>query len=134
MLFSRMVARRVRKTREKPRKMVIESTATGMRALTVRPTLSTRYMLEAPKRIPSSAPTIRGPGVNSGMSTSAGTNGWWAASSAATGTRSAVAVCGAFDSGASPRTGIIWGGWVAWSGWPGHGHAIPVLFRGGQAA
>src|SRR5438477_345974 len=47
MLFSRMVARRVRKTRLKPRKMVIERTATGMEAETVRPTLSTRYMLEA---------------------------------------------------------------------------------------
>src|SRR5205814_1424068 len=47
MLFSRMVARRVRKTRVKPRKTVIESTATGMEALTVKPTFSTRYMLEA---------------------------------------------------------------------------------------
>ncbi len=68
MLFSRMVARRVRKMRVNARKMVMESTATGMEALTVRPTFSTRYMLEAPKRIPSRAPTIKGTGVSSGMS------------------------------------------------------------------
>ncbi len=68
MLFSRMVARRVRKILEKPRKMVMESTATGIEALTVRPTFSTRYMLEAPKTMPSSAPTASGTGVSSGMS------------------------------------------------------------------
>ena len=106
MLFSRMVARRVRKTRLKPRKMVIERTATGMEAETVRPTLSTRYMLEAPKRMPSSAPTMSGTGVSSGMSFSAGMNGWCSSSSPATGTRSAVAVRGALDSGAFSTAGI----------------------------
>src|SRR3954469_6901917 len=119
MLFSRIVARLVRKTLLKPRKMVMESTATGMEALTVRPTLSTRYMLEAPKRMPSSAPTISGTGVSSGMSRSAEMKGWWATSSADTGTRSAVAVRGAFDSGAFSNAGICIGtGQVAWSGRP----------------
>src|SRR5712692_7775530 len=82
MLFSRMVARRTRNTLVKARKMVMESTATGMLALTVRPTLSTRYMLEAPKRMPSSAPTMSGTGVSSGMSWSAGTKGLWTSSAA----------------------------------------------------
>ena len=105
MLFFRMVARRVRKMRLNPRKMVMESTATGMEALTVSPTFSTRYMLEAPKTIPSRAPTAKGTGVNSGMSRSAGTNGWCSASSAVIETRSAVAACGAFDPGAFSSAG-----------------------------
>ena len=42
MLFSRMVARRTPNTREKRRKSVIESTATGIEAETVMPTFSTR--------------------------------------------------------------------------------------------
>ena len=122
MLFSRMVARRVRKTRVKPRKMVIESTATGMEALTVKPTFSTRYMLEAPKRMPSSVPTISGTGVSSGMSCSAGMNGLCATSSDAMGTRSAVAVRGACDSGACSSAGICMvRAWVAWSACSGHG-------------
>ena len=70
MLFSRMVARRVRKTRLKPRKMVIESTATGIEALTVRPTFSTRYMLEAPKMIPRMDPISTGTGVSSSLGAS----------------------------------------------------------------
>ncbi len=76
MLFSRMVARRTRKNLLKARKMVMESTATGMLALTVSPTLRTRYIELAPKRMPSSAPTISGTGVSSGMSWEAGMNGW----------------------------------------------------------
>jgi len=72
---------------------VIESTATGIDALTVNPTFSTRYMLEAPNRIPSSVPTINGTGVSSGMSFSAGTNGLCSAISSDIGTRSAVASC-----------------------------------------
>ncbi len=40
MLFSRMVARRRPKARESQRKIEIESTATGMDALTVRPVFS----------------------------------------------------------------------------------------------
>ena len=102
MLFSRMVARRTPKTLEKPRKMVMESTATGIDALTVRPTLSTRYIELAPKSRPRSVPTIKGTGVSSGMSTSAGTNGLWTSSSpSASGARSTVAVPACFDSGAS---------------------------------
>ena len=100
MLFSRIVARRTRKMRVKARKMVMESTATGMLALTVRPTLSTRYIELAPNRMPSSAPTTSGTGVSSGMSCEAGTKGWWSSSSAARGARSTVAVCGCCDSGA----------------------------------
>src|SRR5437764_1301770 len=42
MLFSRMVARRTWNTLLNARKMVMESTATGMLALSVRPTLSRR--------------------------------------------------------------------------------------------
>ena len=38
---------------------MIEITATGIEALTVRPTLSTRYSEEAPKTTPSSAKTSR---------------------------------------------------------------------------
>ncbi len=42
MLCSRMVASRVLNTRDSVRKIDSEITATGMEALTVRPTLSTR--------------------------------------------------------------------------------------------
>ena len=77
--------------RLKARKMVIDSTATGIEAETVSPTLSTRYMLEAPKSSPSSAPTMSGTGVSSGISRSAGMKGWCWSSSAAASTRSAVA-------------------------------------------
>jgi hypothetical protein len=42
MLFCRIVASRDRKTFDATRKMVIEITATGIDALTVNPTLSTR--------------------------------------------------------------------------------------------
>ena len=76
MLFSRMVARRTPKALLSARKMVMESTATGMLALTVRPTLRTRYIELAPNAIPSKAPTMSGTGVSSGMSCEAGTNGW----------------------------------------------------------
>jgi hypothetical protein len=42
MLFSRIVARLVPKARERPRKIVIERTATGIEADTVIPTLRNR--------------------------------------------------------------------------------------------
>ena len=42
MLFSRIVARRMPKAREMPRKIVIDSTATGIEAETVMPTLRNR--------------------------------------------------------------------------------------------
>jgi hypothetical protein len=46
---------------------VMDSTATGMEALTVIPTFRARYSEEAPKTIPSKAPTSRGTMVNSGI-------------------------------------------------------------------
>ena len=73
MLFSKIVARRTPKTREKRRKSVIERTATGIDADTVMPTFSTRYSDEAPKTIPSRAPTKRAGQVNSGRFASLGT-------------------------------------------------------------
>ena len=108
MLFSRMVARRTPNTLVKARKMVMDSTATGMLALTVRPTLSTRYVELAPNRMPSSAPTMSGTGVSSGMSCEAGMNGWWTSSASATGARSTVAVCGCLDSGAEAGIDMEW--------------------------
>ena len=108
MLFSRMVARRTPNTLVKARKMVMDSTATGMLALTVRPTLSTRYVELAPNRMPSSAPTMSGTGVSSGMSCEAGMNGWWTSSASATGARSTVAVCGCLDSGAVAGIDMEW--------------------------
>ncbi len=58
----------------------MESTATGMEAETVMPTLSTRYIELAPKRIPSSAPTRTGRKVSSGGCSLAGTKGLCSAS------------------------------------------------------
>jgi len=59
MLFSRIV--RVAHTDfDNTRKIVIEITATGIEALTVKPTFNTRYSDEAPKTIPSSVPIIKG--------------------------------------------------------------------------
>src|SRR5215212_4020211 len=55
--------------------MVIEITATGIDALTVSPTLSTRYNDEAPKMTPRIVPIIRGSALSSGKRTDAGMNG-----------------------------------------------------------
>ena len=52
---------------------MIDSTATGIEAETVMPTFSTRYSDEAPKTIPSTAPTSTADQVNSGIRTSSGT-------------------------------------------------------------
>src|SRR5436305_938488 len=75
MLFSRMVARRINGSFEKTRNSVIDRTATGMDADTVRPTFNTKYIEDAPKRIPSNAPTTSEGHVNSGIVTLSGTNG-----------------------------------------------------------
>ena len=74
MLFSRIVALR-RPSFESTRKSVMEITATGIDALTVKPTLSTRYSEEAPKTMPSNVPTMSGSGVNSRSATVAGIYG-----------------------------------------------------------
>jgi hypothetical protein len=66
MLFSRMVASRP-PTFDSSRNNVIEMTATGIEALTVRPTFSTKYSDDAPKIAPSNVPTMSGSTVNSGM-------------------------------------------------------------------
>src|SRR6266481_2649643 len=71
MLFSRIVAFRSPNF-ESNRNSVIEITATGIEALTVSPTLRTRYKDDAPKTIPRRVPTSRGSGVNSGNTTLAG--------------------------------------------------------------
>src|SRR5262245_10717052 len=70
MLFSRMVAR------PRARKIVIDRTAMGIEALTVRPIFSARYTLEAPKMIPSSAPRTSERTVSSAGASDAGTYGW----------------------------------------------------------
>src|ERR671912_541374 len=74
MLFSKIVALRT-PTFESTRNSVIEITATGIEALTVRPTFKTRYSEDAPKMIPSNVPTIRARGVNSSIATLGGMNG-----------------------------------------------------------
>ena len=73
MLFSSIVARRTPRTRENKRNKVIDKTATGIEAETVMPTLRTRYSDDAPKTMPSTAPTSTGNQVNSGSTTSSGT-------------------------------------------------------------
>jgi hypothetical protein len=57
------------------RNNVIDRTATGIEADTVRPTLSTKYIDDAPKTMPSKAPIMIGNHVNSGMFSWSGTNG-----------------------------------------------------------
>src|SRR5581483_11020837 len=66
MLFSRIVARRKPNDREKTRNSVIDSTAIGTDAETVMPTLSSRYSDDAPKMMPSTAPSRTDGQVNSG--------------------------------------------------------------------
>src|SRR3954466_14896280 len=74
-LFSRIVARRVPNARDRPRKIVIASTATGIDAETVIPTLRNRYSDDAPKTIPSTVPSSTAETVSSGISCSSGTYG-----------------------------------------------------------
>jgi len=64
MLFSRIVASRM-PSFESMRKSAREMTATGIEALTVRPTFSTRYSDDIPKIIPRKVPMIRARTVNS---------------------------------------------------------------------
>jgi hypothetical protein len=73
MLFSRMVARRRPNARERARNRVIDRTAMGTEADTVMPTLSSRYSEEAPKTMPSRAPTMTACQVNSWGLASGGT-------------------------------------------------------------
>ncbi len=73
MLFSKIVAGRKPNMREKARNSVIESTATGIDAETVIPTFSTRYSDDAPKMIPSTAPTTTAGQVNSRIRASSDT-------------------------------------------------------------
>jgi hypothetical protein len=74
MLFSRIVASR-RPNFENSRKRVMEMTATGIEALTVNPTFSTRYSDDAPNTIPRNVPTISGKTVSSRILTPAGMYG-----------------------------------------------------------
>ena len=74
MLFSRIVASRGPNF-ERMRKNVIETTATGIDALTVRPTLRTRYSDDAPKIMPRSVPMITGSTVSSRICVAAGMYG-----------------------------------------------------------
>ncbi len=67
MLFSRIVARPI------ARRRLIESTAMGMEAETVRPARRPTYTVTAPKMIPNSIPNRMARGVNSGMSFESGT-------------------------------------------------------------
>src|SRR2546421_12554408 len=70
MLFSRMVER------PSQRKIVIDSTAIGIDALTVSPIFSARYTLEAPKMSPSRTPSTMARRVSSAGACDAGTYGW----------------------------------------------------------
>ncbi len=75
MLFSRIVALRSPNMMLIARNSVIESTATGIDAETVRPTRSTRYRDDAPKTIPSSVPASTDWKVNSGIDALSGMYG-----------------------------------------------------------
>src|ERR1041385_3865215 len=70
MLFSRIVER------PSQRKIVMERTAIGIDALTVRPIFSARYTFDAPKMGPSNTPSAMARGVNSAGAWLAGTYGW----------------------------------------------------------
>src|SRR4029078_9725448 len=66
MLFSRIVARRMRVMAEKARKREIERPAMGIEAETVMPTFSTKYIDEAEKMMPRMVPVRTAGQVNSG--------------------------------------------------------------------
>ena len=72
-LFSRMVVRRTPNVLENWRNSVIDSTATGIDADTVRPTFSTRYSDDAPNTMPRSVPISSGAQVSSGTTWASGT-------------------------------------------------------------
>ena len=75
MLFSRIVVLRTPVILLIARNNVIDKTATGIDAETVNPTLSTKYIDEAPKMIPNKAPITMGNQVSSGMLWSSEING-----------------------------------------------------------
>src|SRR6267142_786696 len=75
MLFSRMVASRIPNIFEKTLKSDSEMTATGIDALTVRPTFKTRYSDDAPNITPKIAPTTTARTVSSFTYASGGTYG-----------------------------------------------------------
>src|SRR5262245_14189269 len=109
MLFSRMVARRMPKARDSPRKIVIASTATGIEADTVMPTLRNRYRDEAPKTIPRSEPITTAGQVSSRSSALSGTYGWKAGVPTSPGSRidsAAAAVVGAVMSLIAPSSRV----------------------------
>ena len=57
--------------------MAMDSTAIGMEAETVRPTLTARYTDEAAKTMPSTEPSTSPRTVSSGRDSAAGTYGSW---------------------------------------------------------
>ena len=74
MLCSRMVASRTPNS-DKPRKSVSEMTATGIDALTVKPTFKVRYSDDAPKTMPRNVPTNTARHVNSCIAVSGAMKG-----------------------------------------------------------
>ena len=77
MLFSRIVDSRPPALLAMPNS-VIAITATGIDALTVNPTFSTRYSDEAPKIMPRIVPMTSARQVSSGNCADAGMYGWTA--------------------------------------------------------
>src|SRR6476660_527333 len=75
MLFSRIVASRLPNIFENSLNRDSEMTATGIEALTVKPTFSTRYSEDAPQITPNIAPTITARTVNSRVDVSGATYG-----------------------------------------------------------
>jgi hypothetical protein len=61
--------------RPKARRMLMESTAMGMEAATVRPARRPTYTVTAPKITPKTEPRKRARKVNSGRFSPGGTNG-----------------------------------------------------------
>src|SRR3989442_3240979 len=100
MLFSRTVASR-KPNFESMRNSVIEITATGIEALTVSPTFSTRYSDEAPNTMPSTVPSSTERALNSRRFVAAGmyeANG--GGGGFGTGSKRGAGVLGGFPSGA----------------------------------
>ena len=77
--FYDVAADGMRSARAAQRKIVMESTATGMDAETVSPTLSPRYTEEAANRMPRTLPRMSPRRVSSRMTVSGATKGWCSA-------------------------------------------------------